>query len=71
VSAREIIKALGRQGLSGLDAQSRKGIGAADFSRIRNANLGRFTIDRLLAIINWLGSRVDVKIKVWRAEHAA
>ncbi len=49
-------------------AQGRIGIAAADFSRIRNADLGRFTIDRLMSIINRLGSRVEVKIKVRRAE---
>jgi hypothetical protein len=31
---------------------------AADFSRIRNADLGRFTLDRLVSIINRLGARV-------------
>ncbi len=71
ILAVEIIGALDREGLSVRAAQSRTGIAAADFSRIRNADLGRFTIDRLMAIINRLGSRVDVKIKVRRAEHAA
>lgn len=66
--AAEIIKALDRDGLSVRGAHSRTGIAAADFSRIRNADLGRFTLDRLLSIINRLGSRVDVKIKVRRAE---
>ncbi|HEX9423359.1 MAG TPA: helix-turn-helix transcriptional regulator [Pyrinomonadaceae bacterium] len=60
----EIIKALDREGLSVRGAQGRAGIAAADFSRIRNANLGRFTVDRLMSIINRLGSRVEVKIKV-------
>jgi predicted XRE-type DNA-binding protein len=55
---------LDRQGLSVRGAQGRTGIAAADFSRIRNADLGRFTIDRLLSIINRLGSRVDVKVRV-------
>ena len=45
-------------------AYTRTGIAAADFSRIRNADLGRFTLDRLMSIINRLGSRVEVKIKV-------
>jgi hypothetical protein len=36
----------------------------APFSRIRNTDLGRFTLDRLVSIINRLGSRVEVKIKV-------
>jgi predicted XRE-type DNA-binding protein len=51
-------------------AQGRTGIAAADFSRIRNADLGRFTIDRLMSIINRLGSRVEVKVKVRSAEMA-
>jgi predicted XRE-type DNA-binding protein len=66
--AAEIIKALDREGLSVRSAQGRTGIAAADFSRIRNADLGRFTVDRLMSIINRLGSRVEVKIKVRRAE---
>jgi len=57
-----------RDGLSVRGAQGRTGIAAVDFSRIRNADLGRFTVDRLMSIINRLGSRVEVKIKVRRAE---
>ena len=68
ILAAEIIKALDREGLSVRGAQGRTGIAAADFSRIRNADLGRFTVDRLMSIINRLGSRVEVKIKVRRAE---
>ena len=37
---------------------------------IRNADLARFTVDRLMSIINRLGSRVEVKIKVRRARTA-
>jgi predicted XRE-type DNA-binding protein len=69
--AAEIIKALDREGLSVWGAQARTGIAAADFSRIRNADLGRFTVDRLMSIINRLGSRVEVKVKVRRAETVA
>ena len=61
ILAAEIIKALDRKGLSVRSAQGRTGIAAADFSRIRNADLGRFTVDRLMSIINRLGSRVEVK----------
>jgi predicted XRE-type DNA-binding protein len=68
ILAAEIIKALDRDGLSVRNAQGRTGIAAADFSRIRNADLGRFTVDRLMSIINRLGSRVEVKIKVRRAK---
>jgi predicted XRE-type DNA-binding protein len=64
--AAEIIKALDREGLSVRKAHDRTGIAAADFSRIRNADLDRFTVDRLMGIINRLGSRVEVAVKVRR-----
>lgn len=69
--AAEIIKALDRDGLSVRAAHGRTGIAAADFSRIRNADLGRFTVDRLMSILNRLGSRVEVKVRVRRDEPAA
>ena len=70
VLAAEIIKTLDREGLSVRAAHGRTGIAAADFSRIRNADLGRFTVDRLMSIINRLGSRVEVNVRVRRAETA-
>jgi predicted XRE-type DNA-binding protein len=69
--AAEIIKVLDRDGLSVRAAHSLTGIAAADFSRIRNADLARFTVDRLMSIVNKLGSHVEVKIRVRRAESAA
>lgn len=68
ILAAEIIKTLDRHKLSVRAAQGRTGIAAADFSRIRNADLRRFTVDRLVLIINRLGSRVEVRIKVRPAE---
>ncbi len=68
ILAAEIIKALDREGLSVRAAHQLTKIAAADFSRIRNADLGRFTIDRLVSILNRLGSRIEVKIKVRRGE---
>jgi predicted XRE-type DNA-binding protein len=70
ILAAEIIKMLDREGLSVRNAHSRTGIAAADFSRIRNADLGRFTLDRLVTIINRLGSRIEIKVKVHRAQAA-
>src|SRR5205807_7958812 len=70
ILAAEIIKALDRDGLSVRKAHSLTGIAAADFSRVRNADLGRFTVDRLMRIINRLGSRVDVAVKVSRGRVA-
>ena len=68
ILAAEIIKALDRDQLTVRAAHARTGIAAADFSRIRTANLERFTADRLISIINRLGSRVEVKVRVRRAE---
>lgn len=62
--AAEIIKALDREQLTVRAAQVRTGFAAADFSRIRNADLSRFTSDRLMSILNRLGSRVEVRIRV-------
>ena len=64
ILAAEIIKAVDRERLTVRAAQRRTGIAAADFSRIRNADLGRFTVDRLMSILNLLGSRVEVKVRV-------
>lgn len=66
--AAEIIKVLNREELTVRAAHARTGFAAADFSRIRNAELGRFTADRLVSILNRLGSRVDVKIRVRAVE---
>jgi predicted XRE-type DNA-binding protein len=70
ILAAEIIKTLDRESLTLRAAHGRTGIAAADFSRIRNADLGRFTVDRLISIITLLGSRIEIKIKV-RAGKAA
>src|SRR6202521_4955482 len=70
ILAAEIIKTLDRERLTVRAAHDRTGIAAADFSRIRNADLGRFTVDRLMSIINRLGSRVEVKVRVLRSETA-
>jgi predicted XRE-type DNA-binding protein len=70
ILAAEIIKTLDREKLTVRAAHARTGVAAADFSRIRNADLARFTVDRLMSILNRLGSRVDVKIRVHPAESA-
>ena len=59
-----IIKMLDRKELTVRAAQAQTGIAAADFSRIRNADLARFTLDRLVSIINRLGSRIEVQVKI-------
>ena len=66
ILAAEIIKTLDREGLSVRAAQARTGIAAADFSRIRNAALDRFTVDRLMTVMNRLGARAEVAVKIRR-----
>jgi len=71
ILAAEIIKTLERGELSVRKAQGLTGIDAGDFSRVRNADFWRISVERLMAMINGLGSRVEVKIKVRRAETVA
>jgi hypothetical protein len=71
ILAAEIIKTLDRDGLSVRKAHGLTGIDAADFSRVRNADFRRISVERLMAMINGLGSRVEVKIKVRRTHSGA
>jgi len=66
--AARIIKTLDRKGLSVRKAQSPTGIDAGDFSRVRNADFRHISVERLMAMINGLGSRVEVAVTVRRAE---
>ena len=66
ILAAEIIKSLDRLELTVRAAHEKTGFAAADFCRIRNVELNRFTIDRLLSIVNSLGSRVEVRVKFSR-----
>lgn len=68
ILAEEVVKALDTRGLSVRKAQSLTGIDAGDFSRVRNADFRRISIERLVAMINGLGSRVEVAVKLRRAE---
>lgn len=60
--AARIIKLLDEQGLSTRAAHKETGIAAADFSRIRNADLSRFSVDRLVRIVNKLGEHVTASL---------
>ena len=62
--AAEIIGVLDDRALTVRKAEDLTGIAAADFSRIRKAKLDRFTIDRLMTILNRLDQDVDVRVTV-------
>ena len=64
VLAARIIAALDERELTVRKAASMTGFAAADFSRIRNADLGRFTLDRLMKILGALDGRVRVSVHV-------
>lgn len=56
----EIIRALDAQQVTVRKAEARTEIAAADFSRIRNANLSRFTVGRLMTALVKLNQDVSV-----------
>ena len=60
--ANEIARTLDRRALSTRAAAKDAGATAADLSRIRNADLDRFTLDRLVRIAEALGCRVEIRI---------
>jgi len=60
--AADIIRILDEQKLSARKAAMKTGFDHADFLRIRNADLGRFTIDRLVTILNRLNQHVEIKV---------
>ncbi len=62
--AARIIGVLDDEGLSPRQAENRSGVSHADFTRIRNVQLDRFTIDGLMTVLNKLGHQVDVQIDV-------
>ena len=66
VLAAEIVKTLDAERLTVRDAEARTGIAAADFSRIRQVKLDRFTIDRLMRILDRLNRDVMVKVSIAR-----
>jgi len=68
ILAAEIIKALDEKSLSVRNAQRLTGIDAGDFSRVRNADFRRISVERLMTMINGLGSGVEVVVKLSRAD---
>jgi predicted XRE-type DNA-binding protein len=60
----EIINILDEEGLSVREAGRCTGVPYTDFSRIRNVDLDRFTIDRLMKILGRFDRRVEVQLRV-------
>ena len=64
ILAARIIAVLDDGGLSVRKAAALTRFAAADFSRIRNANLGRFTLDRLMKMVAALDGDLRVTLHV-------
>ena len=67
--AARIIAVMDERKLTVRKAAANTGFAAADFSRVRNADLGRFTLDRLFKMLAALDRDIKVAIHVasWRA----
>ena len=68
--AAEIIGILNERNLSKRKAASITGIDPADITRIRNADLKGFTMDRMVKILATLNHRVEVKVHPIRTRRA-
>ena len=64
VLAARIIELLDERGITVRKAGDMTGFAAADFSRIRNVSLGRFTLDRLMKILAALDGSIRVTVHV-------
>ena len=64
IIAAKIIGILDDRKLSIRDAEKLTGVSHSEFSRIRNAQLRRFTLDRMIAIVGKLDENVEVNITI-------
>ena len=72
ILAAQIISLLDERNLTVRKAEKITHFAAADFSRVRSADLGRFTLDRLMKMLVALDNRVKVTVHVgkWQTEEA-
>jgi predicted XRE-type DNA-binding protein len=64
ILAGKIIGILDERKLTVRAAEKLTRVAASEFSRIRNAKLDRFTIDRMITILGKLGQDVEVTVNV-------
>lgn len=67
--ASKIVKVLDERELSSRQAEGLTGIDHSEFVRLRKPDLKRFTIDRLITILNKLDQKVDVSFTVTALYH--
>lgn len=71
ILAAQIIGILDDRNLSVRKAQQLTGVAASEFSRVRNAKLTRFTIDRLMTLLNRLDQEVEVSVTIRLRTHTS
>src|SRR3977135_4507598 len=71
ITAAKIIRVLDERKLSTRDAEKLTGISHSEFSRIRNAQLRRFTLDRMISILGKLDEEVEVNVTYTPRQHGA
>ena len=62
ILAAKIIHILDARKLSTRDAEKLTGVAHSEFSRIRNTQLRRFTLDRMIAILGKLDKDIEVNV---------
>lgn len=62
LTAAKIIRIIDERKLSTRDAEKLTGVSYSEFSRIRNTQLGRFTLDRMIAILGKLDENIEVSV---------
>lgn len=69
--AAKIIGILDNRALSTRDAEKPTGVSYSEFSRFRNTQLRRFTLDRMIAILGKLDEDVVVNVTFRPCQHGA
>jgi predicted XRE-type DNA-binding protein len=60
--AARIVRTLDERGISTREVERLTGIAHSEFSRIRNARLSRFSLDRMITILGKLDNDVEVNV---------
>jgi len=66
VVAAKIVTTLDERGLSTREAERLTGVAHSEFSRIRNARLSRFTLDRMIEILGRLDGTLEIGLSFTR-----
>jgi predicted XRE-type DNA-binding protein len=62
IVAATIVRIIDARKLSTRGAEKLTGVSHSEFSRIRNTQLGRFTLDRMIAILGKLDNYIEVSV---------